>query len=185
MADTARTRAALLTLMADNVTGQISAQDFRDFMVTVMPAEFTYSTDFWNEPLAAQLTAEGTRGRHLYSQVADSAFVYGAIVYQTASGTWKNADVADSGMNCKLAVAAAAIASDGSGILLVKGLVWKSAFSGIFDGYLGRPVYLDSGVIGSIAGPASIATSVKIIGVIEGDTNGLFRFDSDWSIKGV
>lgn len=191
MADTARTRAALLTLMADNVTGQISAQDFRDFMVTVMPAEFTYANDFWNRPLTAQLTAEGTRGWHIYSQVCDSAIVFGAIVYQTVSGTWKNADMADSTKNCKLAVAAAAIASDGSGILLMKGLVFKSAFSGLFSGYVGRHIFLDSGVIGSIAGPTSATTvgganhSVKIIGVIEEATNGIFRFDADWSVVGV
>jgi len=185
MADTARTRAALLTLMGDNVTGQISAQDLRDFMVTVMPAEFAYANDFWNSPLPAQLTAEGTRGWHLYSQVVDSDVVYGALVYQTVSGTWKNANCAASGANCKLAVAASAISSGGSGIFLMEGLVWKSAFSGIFSGYKGRPAYLDSGVIGSIAGPASVPTSAKIIGIIEDDTNGVFRFKSDWSIVGA
>lgn len=185
MADTARSRSALLTLMADNVTGQISAQDFRDFMVTVMPAEFTYANDFWNSPLAAQLTSEGSRGQHLYSQIMDSDVIYGGLVYQTVSGTWKNADCAASEANCKLAIAISAITAPGSGILLQKGLIWKSAYSGIFAGYKGRPVYLESGVIGSIAGPASIPTSAKIIGVIEDDTNGIYRFDADWTIVGA
>ena len=35
MADTARTRAALVTLLADNSTGAISAQDLRDFLASV------------------------------------------------------------------------------------------------------------------------------------------------------
>lgn len=35
MADTARTRAALLTLLADNVSGDISPQDIRDMLVSL------------------------------------------------------------------------------------------------------------------------------------------------------
>ena len=46
MADVQRTRAAILALMADNVTGQISAQDLRDFIVTVMESEFVNPGDF-------------------------------------------------------------------------------------------------------------------------------------------
>jgi len=36
MVDTVRTKAALLALFADNTTGDISPQDLRDFLVTVM-----------------------------------------------------------------------------------------------------------------------------------------------------
>lgn len=36
MADTRRTRAELLASLADNSTGDISAQDLRDFLVTIM-----------------------------------------------------------------------------------------------------------------------------------------------------
>jgi len=36
MVDTQRTKSALQTLFADNVTGDISPQDLRDFLVTVM-----------------------------------------------------------------------------------------------------------------------------------------------------
>ena len=36
MADTQRTRAAILALFADNVTGQTSVQDLRDYVVTIM-----------------------------------------------------------------------------------------------------------------------------------------------------
>ena len=49
MADTQRNRSAILTLFADNVTGQISPQDLRDFVVTVMEAEFAYTGDFWKQ----------------------------------------------------------------------------------------------------------------------------------------
>jgi hypothetical protein len=184
MADTPRTRAELLAIYGDNVTGQISAQDGRDLLVTIMNAEFAYVGDFWAQPDKANLTAEGVRGWMIYSQAMDSAMSFGQVVYMTASGTWKQGDCADSGMNALLAITAAVIASGDSGILLRKGLVFKSVYSGIFSGYIGRPVYLDSGVIGSIAGPASIPTSAKIIGVVEDDTNGIFRFDPDWAIVG-
>lgn len=184
MADTQRTRAELLAVYADNVTGQISAQDGRDLIVTMMNAEFAYVGDFWAEPDNANLTAEGVRGWMIYSQAMDSVMTYGIVVYQTPSGTWKQANCADSDMNVLLAMTASAIASGDSGILLRKGLIFKSVYSGIFSGYIGRPVFLDSGVIGSIAGPASTPTSVKTIGVIEDDTNGIFRFDPDWSVVG-
>ena len=36
MADTSRTKAALLTLLADNTTGDISEQDVRDVLVSIM-----------------------------------------------------------------------------------------------------------------------------------------------------
>lgn len=184
MADTQRTRAALLALFADNVTGQISEQDLRDYLVTVMNAEFAYVGDFWAEPDKANLTAEGVRGWMIYSQAMDSVMTYGIVVYQTPSGTWKQADCADSDMNALLAMTVSAITSGDSGILLRKGLIFKSVYSGIFSGYNGRPLYLDSGVLGSIAGPNSVPTSAKIIGVVEDDTNGIFRFDPDWSIVG-
>jgi hypothetical protein len=41
MADTQRTLAALQTLLADNTAGDISAQDLRDFLVTVHPGAWT------------------------------------------------------------------------------------------------------------------------------------------------
>ena len=62
MADTQRTRAELLALMADNVTGQVSCQDLRDFMVTVMESEFANPGDFWRQPDSQFITAEGIKG---------------------------------------------------------------------------------------------------------------------------
>lgn len=41
MVDTVRTRSALQTLLADNVAGDISAQDVRDFLVSVFPPQFS------------------------------------------------------------------------------------------------------------------------------------------------
>lgn len=185
MADTPRTRAELLAIYADNVTGAISAQDGRDYVVTIMNAEFAYVGDFWAQPDKANLTAEGVRGWMIYSQVMDSVMTYGIVVYMTPSGTWKQAMASDSAMNALLAMTVSAIASGDSGILLRKGLIFKSVYSGIFSGYIGRPLWLESDVIGSIAGPNSEPTnSVKIIGIVEDDTNGLFRFDPDWSIVG-
>ncbi len=185
MANTQRTRDELLAIWANNVTGQISEQDGRDLIVTIMNSEFAFVGDFWAEPDKANLTAEGVRGWMIYSQVMDSTMTYGIVVYQTPSGTWKQANCADSDMNCLLAMTVSAITSGDSGILLRKGLIFKSAYSGIFSGYIGRPLWLDSGVIGSIAGPNSAPTSAKIIGVVEDDTNGMFRFDPDWSIVGA
>ena len=183
MADTQRTRAAILSLFADNVTGQISAQDLRDFVVTVMNSEFTYEGDFWNQPATAQLTAEGGRGWKIYSQAVDSNISFGNVLYMTASGTWKNADDASTLKNCLLALAMSNITSDDSGILLRRGIIFKSAYSGIFSGFLGRPVYLASGAIGSIS--VTITTSVKIIGVVENEANGIYRFEPDWAIVGA
>jgi hypothetical protein len=168
------------------VTGQISAQDLRDFLVTVMPEEFLYTTDFWNQPLNANLTAEGVRGWLMYSQVMDSAVSFGEVIYMTPSGTWKRAMASDSDMNALLALAGADIASDGSGTILRRGLIFKSAYSGIFNGYTGRPIYLESAAVGSIVGPGSTApTSAKIIGIIEDDDSAIYRFDPDWSVVGT
>ena len=50
MADTGRSRAQILSLFSDNVTGQISAQDLRDWVVTVMEEEFANFGDFWAKP---------------------------------------------------------------------------------------------------------------------------------------
>lgn len=183
MADTQRSRAAILALLADNVTGQISAQDLRDFVVTVMNSEFAYEGDFWAQPAVAQLTSEGGRGWKIYSQVVDSAISFGNVLYMTVSGTWKNADCANSAKNFLLAMAMSDITSGDSGILLRRGLVFKSAYSGTFSGYLGLPVYLASGVIGSIA--VAAPTSAKIIGAIENEANGIYRFDPEWSVVGA
>ena len=185
MADTQRTRTALLSLLADNVTGQISAQDLRDFLVTIMNNEFAFTGDFWKGPDAAQLTSEGGRGWFDYSQEMVSLMAFGYLVYLSPSNNWKYACASDVDENCILGVAMSATASGDSGIVLRKGLVWKSAYSGAFNGYIGRPVYLESAVQASIAGPNSAPTAEKIIGYVVDDLNGLYYFDPDWSVVGA
>ena len=148
MADTQRTRAALLALMADNVTGQISAQDFRDFLVTIMETpEFTYAGDFFNEPVAAGITTDKTtRGFHLYSQTlhADYSASFGMPLAYTGSGTWLPADLGDSGRNPARGIPADSYASGATDVkILIKGLIYDSGLSR-FASYAGKPVFLQS-----------------------------------------
>lgn len=105
MADTVRTQAAILALFADNITGDISAQDMRDYLVSVepgslaayisTPVETTINTvNVWEE-VAGTTTVSGTP-RH-WTQTANNEWTYdnGAIplpdrdcvVYATISST--------------------------------------------------------------------------------------------------
>ena len=190
MADTQRTRAQLLSLFADNVTGQISAQDLRDFQVTVMESEFANPGDFWKEP-ETRLTTTDTdaRGWIDYSQVAGSDLSFLNIVYLTASGEWKKADVADSTKTGLIGLTMDSYTSgDAVCKILRRGMVYASTFSATFSGYIGKPVYLASGVAGSIAVTAT-TNSTLIIGWVEhsddgGVAIGKMRFDPEWAIRG-
>ena len=104
MADTQRARSAILALFADNVTGQISAQDLRDFVVTIMETpEFTYAGDFFNGPFTGGITTDKTtRGHHIYSQTmhSDYSASFGMpLAYNQTSGTWIPADLSNSANN--------------------------------------------------------------------------------------
>ena len=189
MADVQRTRAEIISTFADNVTGQISEQDLRDFVVTVMNAEFVNPGDFWNQPLTDELvTDKTTRGWHMYSQVMLSACSFGNLLYLTESNTWGTADVADSAMNPALGVATDSYAAANSQAkILRKGLVYNSALSARFSGFIGRPLYLQSALDGSMS--VTIGTSVLVVGVVEADGVGSvvsskWRFDPEWSVKG-
>ncbi len=57
MADTSRTRAALLTLLANNSTGAISEQDLRDMLVSIMG---DYGSVFCEEASTAQSSLSAT-----------------------------------------------------------------------------------------------------------------------------
>ena len=145
-----------------------------------------FAGDFWTQPDKVNMTVEGVRGWLLYSQAADSAFSFGQIGYMTPSGTWKTADAADSDKNALLALAGEDIAVDGSGVFLREGLVFHSTHSGNFSGYIGRPVYLESGINGSIVSPDSaVPTNAKIIGVVEDDDKAVWRFKANWSVVGA
>jgi len=192
MADSQRTRAQILALMADNVTGQISAQDFRDFVVTVMESEFANPGDFFAKPQAKYtLTDKTARGQLEYSQYLGSAVSWMNIVYQDQStGYWMRADVADSTKTGRLGLAMDSYASDYStGQVLIEGMVYDSSFSTIFSRLIGRPIYLDSGVPGSIS-IGQTDNSELVVGWIAhsddvgGSATGKFYFKADWSIRG-
>jgi hypothetical protein len=187
MADTQRTRAALLTLMADNTTGQISPQDLRDFMVTVMNAEFADTGDFWREPDIAQVSADGVRGWIEPSQLIHSGCSFGNLMFKTSDNTWRPYDNTDSLANgpC-LGIPADSYASGVStALILRRGLVYHSLFSASFAGAFGKPVFAASaGSVGSIT--QSQTTFADIIGYIEEDITGIWRFDPKWPIvRGV
>lgn len=193
MADTQRTRAQTLSLMADNVTGQISAQDLRDFIVTVMEEEFANPGDFFSRPQSKYtLTDKSARGWKLYSQYIGSACSWmNALYMDNSTGYWMRADVADSS---KTGLVTLAMDSYAVGVstaeLLVEGCVYDSSFSTVFSELIGRPVYLDSGVPGSVS-IGQTANSVFILGMIMPSDDhgasaiGKWYFKPEWSIKGT
>ena len=191
MADTRRTRAAIMALLADNVTAQISAQDLRDAQYTVMPDEFVNPADFFKQPIPVYTTTDKTgRGWIDYSQFIGEACSFGAILFMNTSGYWSLAAVSVSTQNACLGVALnsyAALVSTAE--ILRKGIVYNSLLSGTFSNHIGRPVYLASGSAGAINVSITSATS-KVIGVVEGNSagdsaGGKWRFDPPWSITGV
>jgi hypothetical protein len=193
MADTQRTRAQILALFADNVTGQISAQDLRDWVATVMELEFANPGDFWSRPQPKYtLTDKTARGWILYSQYVGSDVSWRNMVYQDQStGYWMRADVADSTKNGVVGMAMDSYASDVSTAqILLEGCVYDSALSTVFSRLIGRPVYLDSGVPGSIS-VGITNNSVYIVGYVMGSDNhggsaiGKFYFKPEWSVKGA
>lgn len=193
MADTQKSRAAILALFADNVTGQISAQDLRDFVVTMMEEEFTNPGDFWNQPGYNYTTTDrDIRGWTNHSQTIDSTLSAHTIIYLTPSGTWKGASPSTSGENYILGVLGeSAAAGDSDADVLRKGVVVNSLYSARFSGFIGSPVYLQSGVIGSVS--ITIPTnSIKILGRVLPNTSASgvvtstkWFFDPDWSVIGV
>jgi len=192
MADTQRTRAQLLALFADNVTGQISAQDLRDFQVTMMESEFVNPGDFWALPDAKYITTDkSAKGWKQYSQVAGSDFSFMNIVYRdNSTGYWQRADVANSAKNGMVGLAMDSYTSNTSTcVILLRGIVYDSSFSTTFSRLVGRPVYLASGVPGSIT--TTITTSVMIVGwVAHSDLHGYsaigkWFFNPNWAILGV
>lgn len=201
MADTQRTRAALIALLADNVTGQISAQDLRDFLVTVMETpEFTYAGDFFNGPVAGGITADKTtRGFHLYSQTMhsnDSASFGMPLAYNQVSGNWIPADLSRSEANPARGIAADSYASGATTMkVLIKGIIYDSGLSKM-SGYIGKPVFLLSAAV-STSGDFSMAACTSdpkgIIGYVIGSLTVTYpsvykwHFDGtgNWAVTGV
>ena len=204
MADTQRTRAALLALMADNVTGQISPQDFRDFIVTVMPAEFVYSDDFFTGVTPANVTTDQTtRGFHIYSQTmcaSHSASFGMPLAYNETSGTWSPADTSMSCRNPARGIPADSYPSAATNVkILLKGIVYDTALGTRLSDYIGKPVFLqsaagsDTASIDCVAG--DIDSTLGIIGRVLGSTVGAgiggstfkWYFDGtgNWAVTGT
>jgi len=188
MADVQRTRAAILSLMADNVTGQISAQDLRDFVVTVLESEFANPGDFWARPQAKYITTDKTaKGWKEYSQYIASACSWMNVLYQdNSTGQWMLADLAASAKNIgRLALAMDSYAAGYStGVVLLEGIVYDSSFSTVFSRKIGRPVYLDSGVPGSIS-MGLTTLSVKILGWVVNSDDNQYSAIGKWYFNGL
>ena len=201
MADTQRTRAQILALFADNVTGNISPQDLRDFLVTLMPTpEFTYADDFFNRPTVLGITTDKTtRGFHIYSQVLhsnDSASFGMPLAYKQESGCWIPADLSRSEANPARAIAADSYASGALNMkLLIKGIIYDSGLSKM-SGFIGKPVYLLSAAVsgsGDFSMVACTSDPKGIIGYVMGSTNydhpSVYKWHFDgtanWGVTGV
>jgi hypothetical protein len=193
MADTQRTRAAILSLFADNVTGQISEQDLRDFVFTIMEPEFANPGDFWAKPDAKYITTDKTaKGAKMYSQYFGSAVSWMNVIYQdNSTGYWYPADLAASAKNRgRLALAMDSYAAGYStGEVLLEGIVYDSSFSTVFSRKIGQPVYLDSGVPGSIS-VGETTLSNRVLGyVAHSDAGnsaiGKWYFSPEWSVSGA
>lgn len=81
------------------------------------------------------------------------------------------------------------LAAESQAIILRDGIVFLSNWSGLFSGFVGRPVYLASGVAGSIA--VVKPTNAQVVGFIEpadvGSTTSLgkWRFKPAWDVVGA
>jgi hypothetical protein len=195
MADTQLTKAQILSIFADNVTGQISAQDLRNYVVTLMESEFLNPGDFWAKPQAKySLTDKTARGFKMYSQYIGSDVSWMNILFQDPStGYWLRADAADSTKNGGLlGMAMDSYTSEVStAVILIEGLVYDSSFSTVFSRRIGRPIYLDSGVPGSVSVGEPTSSQV-VVGYVTGSDNfggsaiGKWYFKPEtWSVKGA
>ncbi len=202
MADTQRTRAALIALLGDNVTGQISAHDLRDFLVTVMETpEFTYAGDFFNEPMAVGITTDKTtRGFHLYSQTMHSNYSasFGMpLAYNQVSGTWIPADLSRSAANPVRGIPTDSYASGATDMkILVKSIVYDAGLSWL-SGFIGKPLFLQSAATVNSASlnptPGTSVSTVGIVGYVIGSLTVTYpsiykwHFDGtgNWAVTGI
>ena len=197
MADTARTRSALITLFADNVTGQISAQDLRDFLVTVMEEEFAYIGDFWKRPHPEQITADRSgRGWIDYSCTMCVATSFGMVVQLNPSGVWVTASINGARSDARvLGMALESYAmSAANGQVLREGLIKCGAMSMFLSEGIGRIMYLDSGAAGLSIQLTTGSAGLQSIYVAVGwpETEGsdvttsltdVFRFSPGWGVS--
>lgn len=193
MADTQRTRAAILALFGDNVTGNISPQDARDMIVTIMNTEFVNEGDFWKQPDPQKMTGDRTvRGWVDYSQLIAVACSMGDVLMRNASGAWSTptltgdvSDVRNIGMATDDVAAASTV-----GNVLRKGLIKIAAASIQWSDGIGRPHYLDSGAVFKTSNLSAAVMSVAVIaGWPENEGSDytvsitdVFRFEPGWGV---
>ena len=117
-----------------------------------MEYEFAYAGDFWNAPRGEFTTTDKWgRGRFMYSQIISGNCSFGNVLTLTSTGLWQQANCANSLLNGKLGLAMDSYTSNASQCQIMEwGVLYMSQWSAIFSGKVGRPVYLDSGVPGSI-----------------------------------
>lgn len=195
MGDTQRTQAALAALFADNVTGNITPQNLRDFMVTVMNSEFVngFPSDFWRQPEARYATTDKTmRGWFMYSQIMANSVSFGRALYLTLSGTWDLADCAASAKNAVLGLAADSYATNNSqATIFRRGVVYDSALSAALSGFLGRNMFLGSGTTTGQCSVTSTTAYTRIVGYVVASDNttsspaGKWFFDPNWGVSGI
>lgn len=190
MADTQRTKAQLIALFADNVTGQISAQDFRDFLVTVMEEEFAYVGDFWKQPSPRNISVDRTgKGWIDYSQQIASTCSFGNIMQMDGSGAWVLASFDGNSLNiAALGVALGSYASETStGQILRRGVYAHVQMSDAWTGSIGKLFVLLSGTAGSMTRAINDQSETVGLGWPEpmhsanmSDTR-VFRFEPGWA----
>lgn len=196
MADTQRTRAALLALFADNVTGQISPQDLRDYLVTVMNSEFSNVGDFWKQPDPQYLTTDrAVRGWVDYSQLISEAVSFGDVLARGPSGAWTLASVIGLGAAGYSDIVVLGMATDSYlastvGNVLRQGIAKCAACSVQWSEGIGRIMYLDSGLAGKLSVWSGALPSITIAvgypelegSVFTASLTNVFRFDPSWTI---
>jgi hypothetical protein len=194
MADTQRTRAALQALLADNVTGQISPQDLRDFLVSIMMQENINVGDFWKQPDGQQMTSDRTvRGWIEYSQLISEACSFGDILMRGPSGAWTLLSQVNGSMGYSIqtvtAMAAESYLASTVGNVLRKGLAKCAACSIYWSEGIGRFMYADSGAAGKMSTmSAAKMSNVLMLGYPEMEGSDfttkltdVFRFDPGWA----
>jgi hypothetical protein len=116
------------------------------------------------------------------------------IMYLEAStGYWQRADVAASAKTGLIGLAMDSYTSNlSTGQILIEGEVYESSFSTIFSELLGRPVYLQSGVPGSITITPTTNSELIIGYITPSDNHGgsaigkwYFTGRAAWAIRGV
>lgn len=196
MADTQRGREQLLALFADNVTGQISPQDLRDFQVSIMMQENINVGDFWKQPDGQYITADrSVRGDILYSQLISEAVSFGDILARGPSGAWTLASVIGLGAVgysdiVMLGMAGDSYTASTFGTVLRKGLAKCAACSVQWSEGIGRIMYLDSGLAGKLSVWSGAVPSITMaVGYPEMEGSDftvsltdVFRFDPSWTI---